>query len=526
MSILPWDLLSPTMVNENVTISALILSLILFVSLVYKPSSKKLPLPPGPAPKFITGNVHQLPKSEPWKTYEQWSEVFKSPLIYIRIFQRHILILNSYKSVTDLLETRSAIYSDRPTSWMHKELVGRKFAVFNVSSSHPRFRVYRKLLHSGLNARAIEVYNALMEEETGVLLENLGREPARFLAHLRQNAGAVTLKLAYGWSVTGTNDPFVTSIEEALEVQTQVIRPGRWLVDVFPLLRFVPAWFPGADFKRKAAAYKEQMKTVDEVPYKWAKKQIQSGEYIPSFTSHHLLPEEGTIPDEEQEDIIKWCGGALYAGGADTTVSFMTSFFAAITLHPKVQKRAQGEIDMIIGRDRVPKSKDQHSLPYVSALIKEILRWAPPVPQGLPHCVTQDDEYLGYRIPKGSTVVANIWKIAHDPDLYPDPFSFSPERFLNSDSAQNQLDPKKFVFGFGRRTCPGAQFAELSIFLNVASILSAFTISKSVDDYGKKSARSSILPLLSRVILSHFPAVSLLESWKCYDCSGDKLVPD
>ncbi|TFK33997.1 cytochrome P450 [Crucibulum laeve] len=104
----------------------------------------------------------------------------------------------------------------------------------------------------------------------------------------------------------------------------------------------------------------------------------------------------------------------------------------------------------------------------------------------LPHCVTQDDEYLGYRIPKGSTIVANIWKIAHDPDLYPDPFSFSPERFLNSDSAQNQLDPKKFVFGFGRRTCPGAQFAELSIFLNVASILSAFTISKAVDTHGKE----------------------------------------
>jgi cytochrome P450 len=80
-----------------------------------------------------------------------------------------------------------------------------------------------------------------------------------------------------------------------------------------------------------------------------------------------------------------------------------------MSLHPDVQKRAQEEVDRVVGTDRLPTFDDLSQLHYVNAVIKEVLRWAPVAPLGLQHRVLQDDVYEGYLIPKGVTVVANIW---------------------------------------------------------------------------------------------------------------------
>jgi cytochrome P450 len=72
--------------------------------------------------------------------------------------------------------------------------------------------------------------------------------------------------------------------------------------------------------------------------------------------------------------------------------------------------------------------------------------------------------------------------MAHDEEVYPDPFSFDPSRHVGD---KPQVDPFKFAFGFGRRVCPGAHLAEISLFLNIANILAVFNISKPVDKDGK-----------------------------------------
>ncbi|PFH49414.1 hypothetical protein AMATHDRAFT_63274 [Amanita thiersii Skay4041] len=456
---------------------ALVLGVLLYSSFTVGP------VPPGPPPKIISGNAHQLPKSEYWKTYRQWSLNY-GPVIFFRIFSRKYVILNDIKSAMDLLESRSAQYSDRPQVWMYKELVGRKLAVFNISSQHPRFKIYRKLLHSGLNPRAVQTYHNLIQEEARKLLRALAKAPEDFIVHFRQNAGAVILNLAYGWSVTGTRDRFVVLMEEAFLLHSQITKPGKWLVDSFPILRFVPPWFPGAGFRRKAEEFKRELSLVDTAPFVWAKEQIESGNFTPSFTSHHLLPEDGHTPDDEEQDIIKWCSGGLYAGGADTIVASMTAFIAAMVLYPDVQRRAQLEIESIIGNEQA-KAEDISRLPFILAIMKETFRWAPPAPLGLPHRVIEDDVYMGYHIPKGTTVMANIWAIAHDTTLYPDPDAFKPDRFLSSDK-EPQLDPRRFVFGFGRRVCPGSDFAETSLFLNIVNILKTFDIQKAVDSNGQE----------------------------------------
>lgn len=130
----------------------------------------------------------------------------------------------------------------------------------------------------------------------------------------------------------------------------------------------------------------------------------------------------------------------------------------------------QAEIDAIVGQDQFLAFNDRDKLPYIGALIQELLRWAPVAPQGLLHRAMKEDVYEGYRIPKGATVIANIFSISRDEKMYPDPLEFRPERFLGSSP---QLDPRKFIFGFGRRRCPGLHLVEASLYPNISCILAA-----------------------------------------------------
>lgn len=121
-------------------------------------------------------------------------------------------------------------------------------------------------------------------------------------------------------------------------------------------------------------------------------------------------------------------------------------------LNPKVMKKAQDELDRVVGKGELPKFSDKDNLPYIGALVKEVLRWNPPSPISIPTRSMRDDVYRGYLIPAGATVIQNVWAIFRDPNIYPDPETFNPDRFLK-DGKINPLvfDPEERAFGAGRR---------------------------------------------------------------------------
>ena len=120
--------------------------------------------------------------------------------------------------------------------------------------------------------------------------------------------------------------------------------------------------------------------------------------------------------------------------------------------NPEVAKKAQEELDRVVGKGRLPDFPDRDSLPYIDALMKELLRWNPPLPVSVANRVTQDDVYRGYSIPARATVISNVWAVFRDPNIYPDPEAFNPDRFLK-DGKLNPLvfNPEDRVFGSGRR---------------------------------------------------------------------------
>lgn len=87
-----------------------------------------------------------------------------------------------------------------------------------------------------------------------------------------------------------------------------------------------------------------------------------------------------------------------------------------MALYPEAQRKAQEEIDRILGPNRLPTLDDRHKLPYIDAMVKETFRWHPVGPMGVPYSVTEDEVYAGYLIPKGALILPNIWYIEHSPD--------------------------------------------------------------------------------------------------------------
>lgn len=155
-------------------------------------------------------------------------------------------------------------------------------------------------------------------------------------------------------------------------------------------------------------------------------------------------------------------------------------------VHPEVQKRAQQELDDVLAMDRLPTFADRSKVPFVDCIVWECLRWNPVLPMGLARLVSSDDEYNGYFIPNGTSILPNVWAILHDPDVYPDPLIFSPERF--SDQKRNsELGINKLpwpAFGFGRRMCPGRWLAYESVWFSIACILSVYSIERGIDENG------------------------------------------
>lgn len=134
--------------------------------------------------------------------------------------------------------------------------------------------------------------------------------------------------------------------------------------------------------------------------------------------------------------------------------------------NPEAQRKAQEELDRVVGQDRLPTFQDMPDLTYVNAIVKETQRWRPVIAGGLAHATTKDDVYEGYWIKAGSTVIPNAWAIHMDPKVYPEPEKFMPERFIKDGNLVGvpQAERGHFGFGYGRRICPGMYIAERSLF--------------------------------------------------------------
>lgn len=178
----------------------------------------------------------------------------------------------------------------------------------------------------------------------------------------------------------------------------------------------------------------------------------------------------------------KNCLQSMIAGYETVTVA-MTWALALLLNNRFALRRAQEELDKVVGKERLVNEKDISKLVYLQAIVKETLRLYPPGFIPGPRQFTRDCTIGGYYVPKNTWLMVNVWKIQRDPRVWPDPMEFKPERFLTT---RKNVDVRSqnfelLPFGGGRRGCPGASHSLHMIHLTLATLLHAFEISTPTD---------------------------------------------
>ncbi|KAB5588512.1 O-methylsterigmatocystin oxidoreductase [Ceratobasidium theobromae] len=470
---------------------------------------KKHAYPPSPRSFPILGNIFSVPSGMEHTAYMTLSRQLNSDIVFLKLLDKKILILNSSKAATDLLEKNSSTYSDRAAIPMIGDSTLMDWADFpSLLGYNELWRSHRRMLNNWLNARTVAQFHDLQERQSRLMLQRLldvvNDTSHELFSGVKEvfffSLASTMFQLAYGYQLRDKHDPIFKEAVLAIDNMIEAGMYTNFLVNLFPALSYVPDWFPGTGWKRTAREWRKQKEHAVNVPYEWTKAQVAAGVAEPSILrellQNHKLTSEWDV--EERDRRLKQLAMVIYAGGTDTSSNVLTKFIAAMVLNPHVQAKAQQELEEVLGQFTLPTMADQDRLPYIRNVVLETLRWHPVVPLGIPHMCFEDDVYRGYEIPKGTIVIGNIWAMSRDENIYKDPETFDPDRFLDP------TVPPLSGFGWGRRKCPGIHFGEASVFISIASMLATFTFSKKKNAHGeevipevKEASNSMIMGLKS-----------------------------
>ncbi|KAI1132521.1 cytochrome P450 [Nemania abortiva] len=437
--------------------------------------------PPGPPTLPIIGNIHQIPKTKMHLQFEKWAKEY-GPVYSLVLGANVLIVLSSETAVSDLMDKRSGIYSSRPSLYLSQQIAsgGMRWTLMEYGD---RWRKLRRVGHSALNINTSQSYVPYQDLESVQMLLGFLDKPADFFTHIERATMSLITQVIFGFRTHTPDHEYTKQVFKNVHVVAELAHSAA-LVDNFPFLKNLPdVLLPARKLARKH--FEGEREFLVNV-WRRAKEVVKTGNINPCMADELYKAQQSEGWDDS---VSGYACATIQEAAADTSTVSVLAFIQALVMHPEVQKKGQEEIDRAFG-DNLPSLEDAMNLPYIQACVKETLRWLPATPLSLPHCVIQDDEYLGYKIPKGATVIANVWSLHRDPDRYPHPQVFDPTRFSGgADLASGSHDGAKrdhFAFGAGRRLCPGSHIAERTILYSVARLLWAFNFSKAVDDFGRE----------------------------------------
>ncbi|KAN0132230.1 Cytochrome P450 [Lactarius tabidus] len=440
-------------------------------------------LPPGPRGLPLLGNALQL-RSQQWLTFMEWKQQF-GDVFYVNAAGQPIIVLNTQKTAADLLDRRAGIYSDRPRNIVAAQILCGGLAI-TFQNLGPLWRRMRKAVHEGLSKPVAEAFKVSQLHEAILLTSGLIAQPVMWDKHLRRTTASVAMAVTYDTApIASELDSKVKAINDFVARLTRAALPGAHFVEFFPWMRRIPSRF--AKWKRDAEYWHEKDSAMFVGLFNGVRKKLSKDIDRPSLVGTLIKDASRyTLSDRESA----WVAAMTYAGGAETSSAALAWWMLAMVTYPDVQKRAQAELDAIVGRTRIPTFADFQHLPYIRAMVKEMLRWRPVDPVGLPHLAAEDDWYEGMFIPKGTIIMANVWHLNRDPEIYgADAAHFNPARFLDANGEVAPCPPETkeeghVTYGFGRRICPGKHVANNSLFIDIAMTLWACNIEPGKDEHG------------------------------------------
>ncbi|KAG2141066.1 cytochrome P450 [Suillus clintonianus] len=480
--------------------SAACLGVIAIIAQVYLPQSKNgLPLPPSPFNLRPWGHFLPHHKYKSFLTIAGWINEH-GPLITVRSGLGKVVIIGRYKAAMDIMENQGGTLADRPRMIAAGELFGGGLSIAYTPFGD-RFRRMRRALHTHFQPKAAGAYQPLQAANVKNLVFDILDDPYNFQNHVTSYAATVITKVTYGNTApTSATDPRVIEMRQLRKLIDGALRPDAfYLVDSIPWLKHFP-WY-GRELKQGF----QRSKRLNIGQLNRVKEQMQNNVDIgPSFTKYML---ENSDLHGLTEDETAFLGGSLFRAGSNTTTSVICTVLMAAACFPEEQAKVQAELDAVIGRHRAPTFADQQSLIRLHAFISEAVRWRPVAPNGFPHRTTKDENYC---IPAGTTVFGNHWAICRDPEVYPEPDAFKPQRWIDEEGLLRD-DLTNFLYGFGRRVCPGQHVANRTVFISVVLILWAFRLTldptKPLDDMGFMNSEKAHRPFTYRPCTIEFERI-------------------
>ncbi|KAJ0421241.1 cytochrome P450 [Aspergillus carlsbadensis] len=434
----------------------------------------KYPLPPGPLPLPIIGNIHQMSRSETWKQLVKLHAQY-GPILTLKLGSRTIILLQTRAAVRDLLEKKAKFYSSRPRLIMVSEHLTRSLlpVMMPYDENWKELHAVRGLVLSHHVAKAVTVVQ---------------QAASRYLAYrlLDQDAGAGTLEdafciyscnsiatLLYGDDIGSMSLSEARQLESSVQKLIQSLNNHNVLLDLFPVLEKVPglAWLT----KSRARPFFTELQSFFDA-------KLQAALARPAWNMARTLAERLPRHDHDRpdNDRLIFLIGEIYMAGVATTPLALGALATMATMHPTEVGILRAQLDLLVGPDRVPTFADTENLPYLHAFINESLRLKVILPLGIPHAISSSPNdgpqiYKGYHIPNDAFITPFQWAINRDPSVFADPHSFIPQRWLDDANNSNNPLPATSLFGFGKRFCAGQPFAGNALAIALAVLVWGFT---------------------------------------------------
>ncbi|MCJ1231328.1 hypothetical protein MMC12_008005 [Toensbergia leucococca] len=399
------------------------------------------------------------------------------------------IVLTDRRLVKDLIDRKSLIYSDRPPSYVAHHLISGGIRVVTETYGEV-WKTYRKLIHQQFMERVCDTQHIIVQNAEAVqMLRDFCISPDQHMRHPKRYSNSSTLSTVYGIRTPSLDTPHFTALCDYMDKFALIMTPGATPpVDVFPFLKMLPEGLFGNWITRCREIAEARQKLYDEQLDRAIEQKRRAGNRG-SFIDRLLDVQEKDKLTRHQLQII--CGGSIEAG-TDSTATTLLVFMQAMTQWPHVQRKAQQEIDSVMGEDRSPLWADSPNLPYVNQVIKEAMRWRAVAPMAFPHSLQKDDHVDGMFIPKGSTIIINAWGLHYSESHFPNPDTFNPDNYFNHPlssahyaNAADYASRDHYGFGAGRRLCPGIHLAERSLFIGISKLLWAFDFTPGLDESGE-----------------------------------------
>lgn len=436
---------------------------------------------PGPKPLPIIGNVLEL-GSRPYLSLTAMAKRYGN-IFQIQIGMRPVVVLSGNETVRQALIKQGEDFAGRPDLYSFQFINNGKSLAFSTDQAGV-WRARRKLAMSALRSFSTlegttPQYSCMLEEHiskegdylikqlTNVMEADGSFDPFR---HIVVSVANVICGMCFGRRYDHEDQELVSLVNLSDEFG-KVVGSGN-PADFIPLLRFLPntSMKNFVAINTRFTAFVQ--KIVSHHYNTYDKDNIR--DITDSLIDHcedRKLDENSNIQvsDEKIVGIVN----DLFGAGFDTISTALSWSVLYLVAHPEMQERLHQELKDKVGLDRAPVLSDKPNLPILEAFILEIFRHSSFLPFTIPHCTTKNTSLNGYFIPKDTCVFINQWQINHDPELWKEPSTFNPDRFLTADGAElNKLEGEKvMIFGMGKRRCIGELIARNEVHLFLAILI-------------------------------------------------------